>query len=180
MVAWYAELKLRGARKGPKGIVGIMPKRVLIALFSCLLSCSAAVVAADKPNFSGNWTLNAEKSDFGPMPKPKRVDYVLTHKDPELKVKSTAMTQQGEVTNEVKILTDGKEFTNELHGQQIKGTAKWEGQALVVTQKASMQGTEIVVVTRWTLAEDGKSLTQEVTISGPQGELKQTAVLDKV
>jgi len=147
-----------------------------------LLGCAATIpaMAADKPNFSGSWKLNAEKSDFGPMPKPERVDYVLIHKDPELSVKSTAMTQAGEMTNEVKILTDGTEFTNELHGQQIKGTAKWEGAMLVVTQKANMQGTEIVVVTRWTLADDGKSITQEVSISTPQGELKQKAVLDKV
>lgn len=149
----------------------------LIAIL-LLLGCSAAI-AADKPNFSGTWKLNADKSDFGPMPKPERVDFVLLHKDPELNVKSTALTQAGEVTNEVKILTDGTEFTNDLHGQQIKGTAKWEGKTLVVTQKASVQGTEIVVTQKWTMSEDGKSLTQEVSISGPQGELKQKAVLDK-
>jgi hypothetical protein len=160
-----------------------MTKRTCSVLAICLLlGCAATIpaMAADKPNFSGSWKLNAEKSDFGPMPKPERIDYVLTHKDPELVVKSTAMTQAGEISNEVKILTDGTEFTNDLHGQQIKGTAKWEGATLVVTQKASMQGTEIVVVTRWSLADDGKSITQEVSISTPQGELKQKAVLDKV
>jgi len=138
-----------------------------------------AAVAADKPDFSGNWKLNAEKSDFGPMPKPEKVDYVIAHKDPALSIKSTAVTQMGEISNEVKITTDGKEFINNLHGQEIKGTAKWEGRTLVVTQKAEMQGAELVVVQKWTLADDGKSITQEVTISGPQGELKQTAVLDK-
>jgi len=157
-----------------------MTRHLFISIFSCLLLGSVACSAADKPNFSGTWKLNAEKSDFGPMPKPERIDFVLAHRDPELNVKSTAMTQAGEVTNEVTILTDGTEFTNELHGQQIKGTAKWEQKTLVVTQKASMQGTEIVVVTRWTMAEDGKSLTQEVSISTPQGGLKQKAVLDKV
>ena len=153
----------------------------VLAIFG-LLGCAAALtaVAAELPNFSGKWKLNVEKSDFGPMPKPERVDYVLTHKDPELNSKSTALTQAGEVTNEVKILTDGTEFTNDLHGQEIKGSAKWEGKTLVVTQKATMQGTEIVVVQSWTLSEDGKSLTQEVSISTPQGELKQRAVLDKV
>lgn len=157
-----------------------MARRSFVAVFGCLLLGSVATLAADRPNFSGSWKLDVEKSDFGPMPKPERIDYVLTHKDPELTVKSTAMTQAGEMSNEVKILTDGREFTNELHGQQIKGTAKWEGASLVVTQKANMQGTEIVVVTRWTLADDGKSMTQEVSISTPQGELKQKAVLDKI
>jgi hypothetical protein len=144
-----------------------------------MLGCVASV-AADKPDFSGRWRLNVEKSDFGLMPKPERVDYVLTQKDSELIVKSTAMTNSGEVSNSVRVTTDGKEFTNELHGQSIKGTAKWDGATLVVTQKASMQGTEIVVVQRWTLSADRKSITQEVSISTPQGELQQKAILDRL
>jgi hypothetical protein len=95
-------------------------------------------------------------------------------------VKTTAVTQSGEVTNESKILTDGTEFTNDLRGQQVKGTAKWEGKTLVVTRKTNMQGTELVLVQRWTLADDGKSITQEVSITTAQGELKQKVVLDKV
>jgi hypothetical protein len=137
-------------------------------------------LAADKPDFSGTWKLNVGKSDFGPMPKPERVQYILEHKDPELIVKTTAVTQSGEVTNESKILTDGTEFTNDLRGQQVKGTAKWEGKTLVVTRKTNMQGTELVLVQRWTLADDGKSITQEVSITTAQGELKQKVVLDKV
>jgi hypothetical protein len=86
----------------------------------------------------------------------------------------------GEVSNEVAMTTDGKEFTNTLHGQEIKGVAKWEGQVLVVTQKLSMQGTEIVVVQKWTLDAGGKSIKQEVSVTTPQGELQQTAVLDKI
>lgn len=157
-----------------------MLKRSYTAIIVGLLLCSAAAVAADKPDFSGNWKLNTEKSDFGPMPKPEKADYVISHKEPELNVKSTAVTQMGEVVNEVKISTDGKEFTNNMRGQEIKGTAKWEGQVLIVTQRLDMQGTEIKVVQRWAMAEDGKSITQEVTISTPQGELKQKAILDKV
>lgn len=144
-----------------------------------MLGCVASV-AADKPDFSGKWRLNVEKSDFGPMPKPERVDYVLSQKDSGLIIKSTAVTNSGEVTNEVRVTTDGKEFTNELHGQAIKGTAKWDGATLVVTQKASMQGTEIVVVQTWTMSADRKSIAQEVSISTPQGELRQKAILDRL
>jgi hypothetical protein len=157
-----------------------MTRRLFAALFVCLAAGSVTAAAAGLPDFSGNWKLNTEKSDFGPMPKPEKVEYVIAHKDPQLNVKSTAVTQMGEVSNEVKITTDGKEFTNTLHGQEIKGTAKWEGKVLVVTQRINMQGTELVVVQKWTMSEDGKNITQEVSFSGPQGELKQTAVLDKV
>ena len=67
-----------------------MTRRLFAALFVCCFMGSVAAVAADKPDFSGKWKLNTEKSDFGPMPKPEKADYVIAHKDPELNVKSTA------------------------------------------------------------------------------------------
>ena len=157
-----------------------MTRRLFAVLYACLAIGSVAAMAADKPDFSGKWKLNTEKSDFGPMPKPEKAEYSVDHKDPQLNVKSTAVGQMGEVTNDVKMTTDGKEFINVLHGQEIKGTAKWDGTTLVVTQKIQMQGAEIVVVQKWIMSDDGKSITQEVSITTPQGELQQKAVLDKV
>ena len=157
-----------------------MTRRAFAVVFLCLLTCSLASLAADRPDFSGNWKLNVDKSDFGPMPKPEKADYVIVHKDPEMNVKQSAVTQMGEMTSDVKILTDGTEFTNTVRGQEVKGTAKWDGTTLVVTQKLEIQGNVITFVQRWSLSEDGKSITQDVTITTPQGELKTKAVLDKV
>jgi hypothetical protein len=97
-----------------------------------------------------------------------------------MNVKSVAVGSMGEMTNEVKILTDGTEFTNTIRGQEVKGTAKWDGKTLVVTQKLEIQGTAITFIQKWTLSDDGKSIVQEVNISTPQGEVAQKAVLDKV
>jgi len=157
-----------------------MTRRVVTVAFVGLLLCCLTLVAADKPDFSGNWKLNVDKSDFGPMPKPEKADYTIVHKDPEMNVKSVAVGSMGEMTNEVKILTDGTEFTNTVRGQEVKGTAKWDGKSLVVTQKLEIQGTAITFVQKWTLSDDGKSIVQEVNISTPQGEVAQKAVLDKV
>ncbi|MGO9242586.1 MAG: hypothetical protein ACLQBJ_17420 [Bryobacteraceae bacterium] len=156
-----------------------MTRRAVACVFIGLLMCSLTVFAADKPDFSGNWKLNLEKSDFGPMPKPDKADYVIVHKDPEMSVKSTVVSQMGEMTNEVKILSDGTEFTNTMFGQEVKGTAKWEGKTLVVTQKIDMQGTPATIVQKWTLSDDGKTIQQDVTFSGPQGEMSRKAILDK-
>ena len=157
-----------------------MTRRVVTVAFVGLLLCCLTLVAADKPDFSGNWKLNVDKSDFGPMPKPEKADYTIVHKDPEMNVKSVAVGSMGEMTNEVKILTDGTEFTNTVRGQEVKGTAKWDGKTLVVTQKLEIQGTAITFIQKWTLSDDGKSIVQEVNISTPQGEVAQKAILDKV
>lgn len=157
-----------------------MTRRAVACLFLGLLLCFLNVLAADKPNFSGSWKLNVDKSEFGPMPKPDKADYVVAHKDPEMNVKSTVVSQMGEMTNEEKILTDGTEFTNNFRGQEVKGTAKWDGQTLIVTRKLDMQGATITIVGKWTLSEDGKTITQDLKISTPQGELAQKLILEKI
>jgi hypothetical protein len=158
-----------------------MTRRAIAAVFIGLLAGSLAVLAADKPDFSGTWKLNVDKSDFGPMPKPERAEYVIVHKEPELNVKSTAVGSMGEVTNDVKIVTDGTEFTNTMRdGQVVKGTAKWDGKVLVIRQTLDVQGTTVTFVQKWSLSDDGKTITQDLNISTEQGELVQKAVLEKI
>jgi hypothetical protein len=150
-----------------------------MAALLCALCLTVVALAADKPDFSGSWKLNVEKSDFGPSAKPERADITIKHVDPELNVSSKAVLTTGEVVSELKLFTDGREFTNLMSGQELKGTAKWDGRTLILTQKISVQGADISVTQKWTLAEDGKSLLQNVAISVPQGEIRQKFVLEK-
>ena len=59
---------------------------VLTALVSLCLT--SATMAADRPDFSGEWNLNIVKSDFGGR-KPTPIGAVLKidHKDPVLKIR---------------------------------------------------------------------------------------------
>jgi hypothetical protein len=51
-------------------------KRILTTLAVLAL---AALPALAKPNFSGDWKLNASKSTFGQMPAPDSMTYKITH-----------------------------------------------------------------------------------------------------
>ena len=155
-----------------------MTRRALAPIFLTLLA-AGGLLAADHPDFSGNFKLNTEKSDFGQMPKPDKADYVITHKDPDMKVKTSMVTQMGEMNTETNMTTDGKEFTNSAYGMDIKGTAKWDGAILVVSQKMSMQGQDMAITTKWSLSADGKTITQDTSMSTPQGDMTFKAVLDK-
>src|ERR1051325_8061092 len=77
----------------------------------CVSLLFAALCYA-KPNFSGQWTMDASKSDFGPMPAPEKIVRVIDHKEPNLNIKTTQVGQQGEVKSEYSYTTDGKEFTS--------------------------------------------------------------------
>jgi hypothetical protein len=47
-------------------------KAAFCALFA-LTILAGTVAAADKPNFSGDWKMNAAKSNFGPIPGPSSI-----------------------------------------------------------------------------------------------------------
>ena len=61
-----------------------MKTRLSIVGAIVLLAVTAAAQSA-VPNFSGTWTLDAAKSDFGPIPGPESIVMVIDHKEPSLK-----------------------------------------------------------------------------------------------
>src|SRR5215475_5892297 len=128
----------------------------LIAVTIAILVVANPALA--KPNFSGSWKMVVDKSDFGPMPPPEKYESVVDHSDPDMKVKTAQSGAQGDFELEFKYSTE-KETTNELRGNASKSTAKWDGDALVIETKLDFQGNEIKFTERWTLSEEGKTVT---------------------
>lgn len=145
------------------------------------LLCAAlwALPAHAKPNFSGHWRMVADRSDFGPMPAPEKFEQQIEHRDPQLKLKFTQVGQRGEITSELTYNTEGKETTNEIRGNPVKSTARWDGDALVVESKVDLQGNEVTLSDRWALEQDGRVLVLSRRINGPQGEVEQKIVFEK-
>jgi hypothetical protein len=147
---------------------------------TALLAVAFGLLQAQaKPNFSGTWKLNTGKSDFGAMPAPDTRADKITHEDPDLKDSFTQSGQMGEVTAEMKYSTDGKETTNSVRGNQIKSTAKWEGDELAIAGKTSFNGADVTLNDRWSLSADGKTLTIQRHVNSPMGETDQKIVLEK-
>jgi hypothetical protein len=155
-----------------------MIRRSLLAISTLALFAGSMLSAQDKPNFSGTWKMDGAKSDFGPMPAPDKLVRTITHKDPDVEIKTTQSGQQGEVTSELKYKTDGTESVNKLRGQDVKSVVKWEGEKLVVKSKREVQGMEISITETWTMTE-GKVLTITNAIETPQGSFEAKIVLDK-
>jgi len=144
---------------------------------------AAAVTTASagpKPDFSGDWKLNVDKSNFGPMPPPTSQTRSITHKDPAIKMVTKQSGAEGDVTLDLSYATDGTESKNDFMGNTMKSTAKWEGDALIINSKLDFQGTEVVVKETWKLSTDGKTLSTASKISTPQGDFDTASVLEKV
>lgn len=148
------------------------------------LACAALLaipaMAAGKPDFSGEWKLNVDKSNFGPMPPPTSMTRTIEHKDPDLNMVTSQSGADGDVTLKAKYSTDGKETKNDFRGAEAKSVAKWDGDTLVIDTKLDFQGMEITLKESWKMSEDGKTLNANTKIVTPQGDFDLSSVLEKV
>jgi hypothetical protein len=126
-------------------------------------------------NFTGVWKLNLAKSEYGPVPQPDAMTRTINHNDPSLQISTYTKGAAGEVTTELKYTTDGKPAEN----KGSKGSAKWDGDKLVVDSVRDYQGAELKLHDVWTLSPDGKTLTISSHLTVPQGEVDMTQTFEK-
>jgi len=157
-----------------------MKKERTAAIAFAILTCFPFFLsAAEKPNFSGTWKLDAEKSDYGRLQPPQKYERSITHNDPSLKIKTTQTGPQGPISTEMSYTTDGKESVNNIRGADVKITAHWDKETLLVESSRSVQGAELKQNEKWTLSPDGKVLTIVNHFNSSQGPMVLTIVLDK-
>jgi len=140
----------------------------------------AALPALAKPNFSGDWKLNASKSTFGQMPAPDSMTVKIAHDEPKLNIGTKQSSQMGDFDQQAAYTTDGKECTNSgFAGSTTKSTAKWDGDVLTIETKGQFGDNEFTMSEKWNLAADGKTLTVARAIKSAMGEFTMTMVLEK-
>src|SRR5579862_9886551 len=129
---------------------GSMPKPTCAigAAGLVLLLCGVNAVAA-RPDFSGDWKMNPSRSSFAPLPAPDSMARKITHHDPQLKIVTTQTGQGHDSVTELSYTTDGKECKNTIRGQEVTGTARWDGDKLVIASKRQSQGMEINQTETW-------------------------------
>jgi len=140
-------------------------KKALSTAGVILLLVVSALAQNATPNFTGTWTLDLAKSDFGPAPPPDSVVMTIDHKEPTVKSTTVQKGSQGDATNESTITTDGKENVNKLRAAGIDQDVK----KLTTERALEIQGMTISMNDAWELSGDGKVLTIVREINTPQG-----------
>jgi len=141
---------------------------------------AASIGFAASPDLTGNWKLNASKSDFGQFPAPTAMTQKVSHAEPKLTVETKMTTDQGEMAFTSNYTTDGKETTNQgFGGSEVKSTAKWDGGTLVIDSKGSFGDNPYTMKDKWGLSEDGKVLTITRRFSSGMGDIDQKMVFEK-
>src|SRR5262245_2810666 len=146
---------------------------LLIAASFCF--CSLIIAAQTKPDFSGVWKMNREKSKFQAIENIRDIVSKIEHKEPNFSEFITVTSVDGEQTIEAKYTTDGKETTVKFPSGSAKATEKWEGDALTVEWKTE----EFNARRKYTLSADGKTLSVVGRRSTPNGDVDGITMFEK-
>jgi hypothetical protein len=151
------------------------------AIALLVLALPFAAPAQDaKPNFSGTWELQVAQSDFGPLPGPESLTNVVDHREPKVKITSTAKTAEGDRVTELLYTTDGEECSNQIRGSTAKSRTRWVERELVTEMQLELQGAKLQLKDRWSLSEDGQTWTIHRSFtSAEMGEAAQKLILTR-
>lgn len=144
-----------------------------------LLALCVMAAAGGRPDFSGSWKMDGEKSNFGEMPKPQHFSLRIDHQDPRLKVSGAQTGQRGDYKYEFTYTTDGKECVNKMMGNEQRSTVKWDGSRLLFDSKMDWQGTPVVIREEWSLSRDGKVLTIRRRLTLPDGVSEASLAMNR-
>jgi hypothetical protein len=133
----------------------------------------------DKPDFSGKWELNIQKSDFGALPAPYEVILMIDHKDPRLKLEIHQSTMQGDIDASFVLTTDGEKSSYPVGEADVVTIAIWKGDTLHMDSDLAVQGLNIDYQDIWTLSKDGSQFTIERDMSSEMGETSQILIFEK-
>ena len=145
---------------------------LIIAATICL--CASIAATQTRPDFSGAWKMNREKSKFvggGP----DNILIKIDHKEPTFVEDWSMSTPNGERSFQAKYTTDGKETEQEVMGRTAKTSAKWDGAALMIEWASEGNFFKRKI----TLSADGKTMTKVVSHSDGGEQREDTVVFEK-
>ncbi len=148
------------------------PTSRIATLLLAAAVAAPALAAQAKPDFSGTWVMVPDKSDLAGMPSPGDRTDVIDHHEPKLTIKRTI----GDATMNLVYAVDGQPWKNTVPQGEVTSTLKWDGAVLVMQSAIAVQGNEISLEDRYSLAADGKTLTQARTINVQGQVIQQTLV----
>jgi hypothetical protein len=121
--------------------------------------------------------MDAAKSNFGALPPPTSITRSITHAEPSITIVEVQDSPLGSQSMTRKYLTDGSPTSFEANGATVATSAKWDAQALYVV--STVDAMAMTFHDRMSLSADGRTLTSQVKVASPQGEMELTVVFDK-
>jgi hypothetical protein len=132
------------------------------------LVAAIAVAAQQKPDFSGQWTLNRQASTLSPGAAAVGSGVLhIDHREPLFRYKATLVTDGKPFEYAYELSTDGHEVASTQQGRQAVSSLKWEGDTLVFTGRIQTSDSETKVSFRYQLIDANRRLRAVEQVRGP-------------
>jgi hypothetical protein len=142
-----------------------------------VLVATVAATQQTRPNLSGTWALDIAASNFAKEAPPAKKVVTIEHLEPKLTMSVVEDGPSGAVKGEAQYLTDKTPVMNSVLGNPMTTIAAWEGAELVMTTTGTFGDNEIMLVDRYALSGDGRTLTVRRHFEGKQRGGVQDQVL---
>ncbi len=153
-----------------------------LGIFVALFACTAALAQQEpaKPNFTGIWNVDLEKSDFGGLDKPLSARYLIRQTGAKIELQ---YEQDGHVTR-VDVIPDGEEHVLETNpDNENVARVYWTGGALVFEGRIRpLFGSNVPPIkwnSRWTLSPDKQVLSIERHVTSANATATQKVLFNK-
>lgn len=143
-----------------------------LPILGLLAAAGAAVrtAATDpaKPDFSGTWIINLEKSRLQIQAKIESGEFTIDHKEPDFRFRRVFVIDGKKDEISFALATGGTVKTEELPDRTVHSRLYWDGDVLVFDARIVLKnGREATNVVRYALSDGGRTFVAEETFRAP-------------
>jgi hypothetical protein len=142
---------------------------VLFILHVVVMGTLLAARAREKPDLSGTWILNSEKSRLQITAKIDRATFIIEHQELSFKLSRVFLINGREDSLTWTLTTDGREKVTVEEGRTNHSRLFWDGEVLVLDVRIVLKdGREATNVVRYSLRDGGRTFVAEEEFRGPR------------
>jgi len=144
--------------------------RIPILIFMALIIAAAGAAAATskRPNFSGSWVVNAERSKLEIKVELESATFTIDHKEPDFRFSRVFVIGGKDNALAWALTTDGKEAVTVEDGRTDHSRLFWDGNVLVFEVRMVLKdGREATNFVRYSLRDGGRTFVAEEKFRGP-------------
>jgi len=163
-----------------------MSKRTWLKNTACIISIFVLTLAvgvssaADKPNFSGTWTFNPQKSKLQSRFPITAGTFVIDHQGPRFHFSRVFVMSGKEDSFSYDLTAGGPEEVTTNPGRTLYSRLYWEGDVLIYSVRIVLKdGREATNIVRYSLGDEGRTFVAEESFRGPVLKYDNLWVADK-
>ena len=145
-----------------------------------LATLASAQSSSDKPDFSGRWRMQKDKSEFSGFKIPDIVTRTVEQHGVIMNVHTVQTAGEKTAIADVTYSIDGTPTENVVNGRDAESKTFWDGAILVVrTTMKTAKGDPELIEDRWALSDDKQTLTTTSHIETEKGDVDMTMVCSR-